>query len=50
MGALTILLIASVVTGVGLGLIARMPARHILGQTAAMCVVAAGFWALVGLL
>lgn len=50
MDALTILLIASVVTGVGIGLLARMPPRQIIGQTAAMCVVAAGFWALVGLL
>lgn len=50
MSALTILVIASVVTGVGLGLLARMPARQIVGQTAALCVVAVGFWALVGLL
>jgi hypothetical protein len=50
MSTLTILLIASVVTGVGLGLIARLPVRQIAGQTAAMCVVAVGFWALVGLL
>lgn len=50
MSTLTILLIASVVTGAGIGLLARMPVRQILGQCAALCAVAAGLWALVGLL
>lgn len=44
------LLASSLVTGAGIGLLARMPARQILGQCLLLCAVAAGFWGLVALL
>lgn len=50
MKTLLVLLAASVATGGGIGLLARMSPREIAGQCVVLCAVALGFWGLVALL